>query len=277
MSLRQIKAANLPSNLPTAIKAEIPQTVLARYDATLKAAADDGPGTIGLYGVIGESWDGTGWTAKRMGAVLRSIGTRDVTVNINSPGGDVFEGLAIYNLLRAHSGKVTVNVIGLAASAGSFIAMAGDQINIAKAGFLMIHNAWLIAAGDKQALREVADWLDPFDATLAEIYADRTGKDAAEIAAMMGKETWMSGTEAVDSGFADDYLEADRIARDDKTTENSLRKTEASLRARGFSRADAQAIISDIKSMALRDSAPSAPRDSAALKAALELISLKGY
>lgn len=232
--------------------------MLARYDATLKAAADDEPGTIGLYGEIGETWDGTGWTAKRMGAVLRSIGARDVTLNINSPGGDVFEGLAIYNLLRAHSGKVTVNVIGLAASAGSFIAMAGDQINIAKAGFLMIHNAWLIAAGDKQALREVADWLEPFDTALAEIYAYRTGKDVEEIAAMMDKETWMSGSDALASGFADDLLESDRIERgeEDKASA-SLRQTEAALRARGLTRAEAQAMIASVKA-ALSDSAPPA-------------------
>ncbi|WP_034085582.1 head maturation protease, ClpP-related, partial [Pseudomonas aeruginosa] len=107
---------------------------------------------------------------------LRAIGGDvDVTVNINSPGGDVFEGLAIYNLLREHKGKVTVNIIGLAASAASFIAMAGDEIRIGRAAFLMIHNAWLIAMGNRNDLREIADWLEPFDMTLADIYAQRTG------------------------------------------------------------------------------------------------------
>ncbi|HCF5801664.1 TPA: Clp protease ClpP, partial [Pseudomonas aeruginosa] len=101
---------------------------------------------------------------------LRAIGGDvDVTVNINSPGGDVFEGLAIYNLLREHKGKVSVNIIGLAASAASFIAMAGDEIRIGRAAFLMIHNAWLIAMGNRNDLREIADWLEPFDMTLADI------------------------------------------------------------------------------------------------------------
>ncbi|MBN0106041.1 Clp protease ClpP, partial [Pseudomonas aeruginosa] len=85
-------------------------------------------------------WTGEGVTAKRIAGALRAIGGDvDVTVNINSPGGDVFEGLAIYNLLREHKGKVTVRVLGLAASAASFIAMAADEVKIARAGFLMIH------------------------------------------------------------------------------------------------------------------------------------------
>lgn len=252
---------------------------MARYDATLKAADDGEPGTIGIYSEIGESWNGDGWTAKRMGAVLRSVGSRDLVVNINSPGGDVFEGLAIYNLLRAHSGKVTVNVVGLAASAASFIAMAADQINIAKAGFLMIHNAWVVAAGDKQALREVADWLEPFDNALAEIYADRTGKDVAEIAAMMDKESWLAGSDALAAGFADDYLEADRIERDEgPEARASLRQTEAALRARGLTRAEAQAMIASVKA-ALSDSVqPAGLSDSAKPAIFAEILtSLRSY
>ncbi|MFT2622165.1 head maturation protease, ClpP-related, partial [Escherichia coli] len=76
----------------------------------------------------------------------------------NSPGGDMFEGLAIYNLLREHEGEVNVKVLGLAASAGSVIAMAGDTVQIARAGFLMIHNAWVVAMGNRNDLRELAAW-----------------------------------------------------------------------------------------------------------------------
>lgn len=85
---------------------------------------------------------GEGVTAKRISAALRAIGEQDIVVNLNSPGGDMFEGLAIYNLLRAHSGKVTVNILGIAASAASIIAMAGDEIKMGRGAFLMIHNCW---------------------------------------------------------------------------------------------------------------------------------------
>ncbi|NCP40670.1 MAG: Clp protease ClpP, partial [Rhodoferax sp.] len=115
---------------------------LKRWEPGIQAAID-GEASIGIYEQIGESWDGSGMTAKRMSAILRGIGaSRDITVNLNSPGGDFFEGVAIYNLLRQHQAKVTVNVMGLAASAASIIAMAGDDINMGEGSFLMIHNAW---------------------------------------------------------------------------------------------------------------------------------------
>ncbi|MDQ7775267.1 MAG: Clp protease ClpP [Paracoccus aminovorans] len=120
------------------------------------AGADSGPFVIDVMDVIGESWDGYGITGRRVGALLRSAGDRDVVVNINSPGGDVFEGLAIYNMLRGHKGDVTVRIVGLAASAASVIAMAGDKIEIARAGFLMIHNTWVFAIGDRHDLSTVA-------------------------------------------------------------------------------------------------------------------------
>ncbi|KLB48562.1 peptidase, partial [Xanthomonas euvesicatoria] len=104
-----------------------------------------------------------GVTARRVAGALRAMGKGPVTVNVNSPGGDMFEGLAIYNLLREHDGEITVKVLGLAASAASIIAMAGDTVQIARAGFLMIHNAWVMAVGNRNDLIEVADTLKPFD------------------------------------------------------------------------------------------------------------------
>src|SRR5690606_30844040 len=105
-------------------------------------AVDDEERTIGIYDVIGQDfWTGEGVTAKRVAAALRSMGAGPVTVYINSPGGDVFEGLAIYNLLREHKGEVTVKVMGLAASAAPVIEMAGDVVQVPRARFLMILNA----------------------------------------------------------------------------------------------------------------------------------------
>src|SRR6185436_2438068 len=136
----------------------VPQA-LERWAPDLMAAAASEESTISVLDPIGvDPWTGEGVTAKRIAAALRSIGAdKDVVVNINSPGGDLFEGMAIYNLLREHQGKVTVKVLGVAASAASIVAMAGDEIQIARAGFLMIHNTWVIAMGNRNDLREIAD------------------------------------------------------------------------------------------------------------------------
>ena len=123
------KAANLliPSQKVTALTTE---GAIDRWKPEVHAAADD-DNSISIYDVIGEDfWTGEGVTVKRIDAALRKIGNRDVVVNINSPGGDVFEGIAIYNRLREHPAKVQVKVMGLAASAASIIAMAGDEIQI---------------------------------------------------------------------------------------------------------------------------------------------------
>lgn len=198
------------------LRADLAPKALDRWQPDLRhaplAAAEDGPVSISILDPIGaDFWDG-GVTAKRVSAVLRAAGSRDVEVTINSPGGDYFEGLAIYNALREHKGAVTIKIIGLAASAASVIAMAGDEIQIARAGFLMIHNTWVYAAGDRHGLREVADWLEPFDLAAVDLYAARSGMDAAEIRTMLDRETWMGGAEAVEKGFADALLPADEIA-----------------------------------------------------------------
>jgi ATP-dependent Clp protease, protease subunit len=168
--------------------------------------------TISVLDVIGNDAWGEGVTAKRIAGALRSIGERDVVVNINSPGGNYFEGLAIYNTLREHKAKVTVKILGVAASAASVIAMAADEVQIARAGFLMIHNAWVVAEGDRHQLREVADFLEPFDAAAVDIYVARSGMNAKEVAKMLDRETWIGGAEAVEKGLADALLSSDEIA-----------------------------------------------------------------
>lgn len=191
----------------------ITQSAASRWNPDIRAAADE-PGaakTISILDPIGADMWGDGVTAKRIGAALRAIGGDDVVVNLNSPGGDYFEGLAIYNQLREYEGRVTVRILGLAASAASIIAMAADEVQIGRAAFLMIHNTWVMAAGDRQAFRDVADWLEPFDQAAAEVYAARTGKDTAEIAAMLDRETWIGGQSAIDQGFADTLLASDEV------------------------------------------------------------------
>lgn len=189
---------------------------MERWNGAVKAAEAEGDNTISILEVIGEDWwTGGGVTAKRIAAALRSIGAdKDVVVNVNSPGGDFFEGLAIYNLLREHKGHVTVKVLGLAASAASLIAMAGDRVEIARAGFLMIHNTWIVAIGNRHDLRDMADYLEPFDQAAVDLYAARSGLDAKEIGRMMDRETFIGGSQAVEKGFADALLAADQVVED---------------------------------------------------------------
>lgn len=239
-----------------AIKAEICPSAMDKFNPALRAAIEDDD-TITIYDVIGESFFSGGVTVNRIDAALRSIGKdKDVTVLINSPGGDVFEGIAIYNRLREHGGNVTVKVMGLAASAASIIAMAGDRIEIGKAAFLMIHNAWVVAMGNKAELRDVADFLEPFDAALASVYQARTGSPIENLVAMMDEETWLVGDEAVSAGFADALLPSDEIEEGAQPKTNALRKVEQALTQNcDFSRSQARALLNEIKGT--QDAAPS--------------------
>lgn len=210
MTMRELPAAKIATR--PGLRSELVPSALDRWNPEVQAAgAGEDVNTISILEPIGADWFGEGVTAKRISGALRAIGKKDIVVSINSPGGDYFEGLAIYNILRDHPGNVTVKIVGIAASAASVIAMAGDEVQIARAGFLMIHNTWVVAAGDRHALRDVADWLEPFDMAAADIYAARTGLDGKEIAKLLDRETWIGGSDAVDKGFADGLLPVDEI------------------------------------------------------------------
>ncbi|MFC3340021.1 head maturation protease, ClpP-related [Paracandidimonas soli] len=262
MSNKSLPAA--PGGRPRAsAKTFIAPAVFDRWDPGIQAASnDDADRTITIMDVIGyDWWTGEGVTAKRVSAALRHMGAGPVTVVINSPGGDVFEGFAIYNLLRDHQGEVTVKVIGLAASSASIIAMAGDTIQIARAGFFMVHNCWTIAIGNRHELRGLADDMEPIDAAIADIYVAQTGIDLKDIEKQMDSETWINGSAAVEQGYADELLSADQTTKSDaKASVSAVRRIEASLRATGMPRSEAQRLISDFKS-SLSDSAGGGARD----------------
>lgn len=224
-------------------------------------AAESGATQIDLFDEIGY-W---GTTAKDFRDRLSGAG--DVVLRINSPGGDVFDGISIFNMLVAHKGKVRVEIVGLAASSASIIAMAGDEIAMAQNAFMMIHNAWTIAQVDRHAAAEIGVFLGKIDAALARTYADRTKKGVRSIAQMMDDETWMTGKEAVEQGFATEILTAATDAkaafdlsgfrnapaalkRADETFE--ARETEEDIekvlmRDAGLSRSQARALIRDIR------------------------------
>lgn len=217
---------------------------LANWDVSVQAKADEA--TITILDVIGfDAWTGEGVTAKRITSALRSIGEKPVTVQINSPGGDFFEGLAIYNALAQHPEMVTVQILGMAASAASVIAMAGDRIEIAKAGFLMIHNTQWVAIGDRNMMRDTADIMEQFDTVAASLYADRSGMDAKAIGKMMDAETFMSGADAVAKGFATDLLGVEP-EHDPSIKQSFAFRVDAAMARAGVPRAERRKLIKEL-------------------------------
>ena len=126
----------------------------------------------------------------------------EITVRINSPGGDVFDGFAIYNLLAQHPAKIHVKVDGWAASAASVIAMAGDTREVAANALMMIHNPWTLSVGDSAGMRKTADLLDQIKDSIITTYKAHSSLDEAEIAALMDAETWFDAQGAMDAGLA---------------------------------------------------------------------------
>jgi len=250
MSLRQLPQGKTFSR-PKNFQWDAPSDVLAQWsDKPLAAEADD-PNTISIYDVIGEDWmTGGGFTAKRAAAALRSIGSNAVTVKINSPGGDMFEGIAIYNLLLDHPAKVTVEVMGIAASAASIIAMAGDEIKMGLGSFIMVHNAWGMVIGNRHDLADASTIFQKFDGALADIYEARTGLKRSEIVALMDAETFIAPTEAVDKGFADSVdsgMKAKAAISSDKTQINAVRRLDAALAQAGIPRSERRSLIGELK------------------------------
>jgi ATP-dependent Clp endopeptidase proteolytic subunit ClpP len=145
-------------------------------------------------------------TAGYLSSQLKAYGDGPVTMNINSPGGDVLEGVAIYNILKAR-GNVKMRVQGLCASIASIIMMAGKEIEVCKGSFVMVHNPFAMTMGESEDLRSTADVLDKMKSSMAEIYAARTGLSEDEVAKIMDNETWMTADEAVEKGFADKVYE----------------------------------------------------------------------
>ncbi|MBF6630659.1 MAG: Clp protease ClpP [Comamonas sp.] len=265
MSLK--KLPELQAFARSGIQSFVSPSAMARWTPGIQAAAGDSPdNTISILDVIGEDWwTGEGVTSNRIAGALRAIGVRDVVVNINSPGGDMFEGVTIYNLLRMHQAKVTINVLGLAASAASIIAMAGDEVYIGRPSFLMIHNCWMVAGGNRHDFAAAAEQMAPFDAAMADVYQERTGIDTKRIATLMDKETWIGGSAAVTDGWADGLL-GDNVIKDGGGAQASaIRRVEAALRSSGMPRSEAQKLLSEFKS-SLSESAgaPGGLSDSAA-------------
>lgn len=160
---------------------------------------------ISIYDEIG----GWGISAQQFAKDFKALGNnlKQINLHIHSPGGDVFDGIAIYNLLKNHHANKTVTIDGLAASMASVIAMAGTEIIMPENAMMMIHKPWGVQGGDADDMRKYADLLDKVEDTLIPAYAAKTGKSAEELAEMLAAETWLNGKECVEHGFADKLAE----------------------------------------------------------------------
>src|SRR5690606_25834179 len=175
---------------------------------------------ITIYGVIGRSWWSESFSASDMDEALNEAGDNDIVVHLNSPGGDAFMGIAIYNRLKRHEGKVTIYVDGWACSAASVIAMAADELIMGLGSMMMIHEASNIVWGTKTDMRKEADILDELEEGIIDIYMTKAKVSRDEIREKVDAETWFSAKKAVEIGFAN---KAEGSQPDEEaTTSNSV-------------------------------------------------------
>jgi ATP-dependent Clp endopeptidase proteolytic subunit ClpP len=233
---------------------------------------------IWIYEQIGEDfWTGGGITAKSFQKDLASVKASQIDLHINSPGGEVFDGLTIYNLIKQHPANVTTYIDGLAASIASVIALAGDKVVMAENALFMIHDPWAMAMGSAEELRKKADTLDKVGGSLVATYTEKTGKPVSEIAELMSAETWMSADEAQLLGFVDqigDRMDMAACAKfvplmvkakfknipDDLAANKAAptaREAEKALRDVGFNQKQAKAILAGGYREEQRDAEPS--------------------
>ena len=177
--------------------------------------ADDKTAEICIFDEIGKSWWGEDTvSAKAFNDELNALGDgiENITLRINSPGGDVFDGIAIHNAVKNHKATVTAHVDGIAASAASFIAMAADKIVMPSNSFMLVHGASGFSWGQADDLRATADDLDRIDKSLTATYAARSGKTNAKVKALMKEDRLMDAAETKEFGLCDEVTEPVKMA-----------------------------------------------------------------
>ncbi len=174
----------------------------------VRAETDGEMARLHLLGHVGSEF--YGFTARSVVEQLKEIDdSAELEVLINSPGGEYFEGVAIYNLLEARSGKTVVSILGLAASAASIIAMAGDEVRMSETGVIMIHNTIGFCYGNKSSMQETASTLAKFDLIMANLYANRSNLELDDVIDAMDAETFYSADEALEAGLIDEIRDYD--------------------------------------------------------------------
>lgn len=222
----------------------------------IEASAND-QAEILVYDVIGWPYNDAGDLVR----YVNSLGDKDILVRLNTPGGDVFDGMAIFNALANHKGKVTIRIEALAASMGSVLAMAGKEIQAYSNTMMMIHDPWIYTAGNQYELREMADLLEKISGNMLDVYAGRSKIGKREMKEIMKAETWYTAKEAKEKGFIDTILETGKAAKAqfDLTMYTNApdgicsiegrdlteREIERALRDAGASRSFAKAIVAE--------------------------------
>jgi ATP-dependent Clp protease, protease subunit len=191
---------------------------------------------ITIYGVIGTSWLSDSFSANDIDKAIKAAGDNDIIINLNSPGGDAFDGITIFNRLKRHPGKVTIHVDGWACSAASVIAMAADELIMGLGSMMMIHEARNIVWGTKTDMRKEADILEELEEGIIDIYMTKANISREEIRQMVDVETWFSAKRAVEIGFADKVEGTDEEDDNDDT-------------ATMLSYADKQNIMNELKNI----------------------------
>ena len=176
--------------------ANIPQNFAVTHDE------DNGVTELTIYGDIGDSWWYDSTSAADIDFALREANGNNIVIRLNSPGGSAFDGIAIYNRLKEHPGKVTIHVDGWACSAASIIAMAGDEVIMGAGAMIMIHEASTIVWGNKRDFRSQADMLEELENGIIDIYMTKAKISREEIREKVDAETWFSATKAIEIGFA---------------------------------------------------------------------------
>lgn len=159
---------------------------------------------IDIFGdIVSEKWFDEETSATSFRDALKELGdVSTINLSINSGGGSVFDGIAIYNMLKSHKATVNVYVEGLAASIASVIAMAGDTITMRSGSMMMVHMPWTLSQGNAEEMRKTADTLEKTGDSIVDIYSERTGIPSDDIRNIMNDETWLSAEEAVEQGWA---------------------------------------------------------------------------
>lgn len=199
-----------PSDRPRSAFEERLRSWMAASDRRFEAnmAAGDVLELV-MLDIVGEDWwTGGGITSKSVQQKLAAYPkAKTIKVLLNSPGGDAFEGLTVQSILRRHGARIEVEVVGLAASAASIIAMAGDEIAMHEGALMMVHQPWTFAVGDADEMRTTAEFLDKVNSSGLDVYTRRTGRKREEIAELVAAETWMTAHEAVKEKFATSVVE----------------------------------------------------------------------
>lgn len=239
---------------------------------------------VWIYETVGEDfWSGGGVSAKKFQEELSAIKSKQIDLHINSPGGAVFEGVAIYNLLKQHPANVTTYIDGIAASIASVIALAGNEVFMAANALFMVHNPSGIVMGSAADMRKTADLLDKVRGTISGVYSKKSGKTDEEISAILDDETWFTADEAKEFGFIDGvtdemdlaacakfvpvmtkagFKHIPKIGAAPAAKVPSAKDAEKSLRDVGFSHKQAKVILAEGLKGYQRDvDPPVAPRD----------------